>query len=77
MDKSWRLDGGAGLDRFGGEQLARGHLLVAVPRVVLTPHLGSAVCNNEVRPAAMLADDIERIGAGREVLYSLGGRAAP
>ena len=55
----------AGLDHFVGEALAPDHPLTAMPNVVLTPHIGGATWNTEVRQAQMVADGIEALLSGR------------
>lgn len=54
----------AGLDHFVGEWLPPDHPLVGMPNVVLTPHIGGATWNTEVRQAQMVADDLEALLAG-------------
>jgi D-3-phosphoglycerate dehydrogenase len=54
----------AGLDHFVGESLATDHPLAGLANVVLTPHIGGATWDTEVRQAAMIADDLERLLAG-------------
>jgi D-3-phosphoglycerate dehydrogenase / 2-oxoglutarate reductase len=51
----------AGLDHFVGEWLAPDHPLAAMPNVVLTPHIGGATWNTEVRQAQMVADGLEAL----------------
>lgn len=55
----------AGLDHFAGEWLPTEHPLAALPNVVLTPHIGGATWNTEVRQAQMVADDLQALLAGR------------
>ncbi len=55
----------AGLDHFVGEWLPTDHPLVAMPNVVLTPHIGGATWNTEARQAQMVADDLEALLTGR------------
>jgi D-3-phosphoglycerate dehydrogenase len=55
----------AGLDHFVGEWLPFDHPLVAMPNVVLTPHIGGATWNTEARQAQMVADDLEALLSGR------------
>lgn len=55
---------GAGLDHFVGEWLPVDHPLVGMPNVVLTPHIGGATWNTEVRQAQMVADDLEALLRG-------------
>ena len=54
----------AGLDHFAGEWLPTDHPLVAMPNVVLTPHIGGATWNTEARQAQMVADDIDALLSG-------------
>lgn len=55
----------AGLDHFVGEWLPRDHPLAAMPNVVLTPHIGGATWNTEVRQAQLVADDLDALFSGR------------
>jgi D-3-phosphoglycerate dehydrogenase len=54
----------AGLDHFAGEWLPTDHPLVAMPNVVLTPHIGGATWNTEARQAQMVADGLEALLSG-------------
>ncbi|MCV7146561.1 NAD(P)-dependent oxidoreductase [Mycobacterium riyadhense] len=54
----------AGLDHFAGEWLPTDHPLAAMPNVVLTPHIGGATWNTEVRQAQMVADGLEALLSG-------------
>lgn len=54
----------AGLDHFAGEWLPVDHPLVGMNNVVLTPHIGGATWNTEVRQAQMVADDLEALLRG-------------
>jgi D-3-phosphoglycerate dehydrogenase / 2-oxoglutarate reductase len=54
----------AGLDHFVGEWLPTDHPLVAMPNVVLTPHIGGATWNTEARQAQMVADDLQALLSG-------------
>ena len=56
----------AGLDHFVGEWLPTDHPLASMPNVVLTPHIGGATWNTEVRQAHMVADGLEALLAGRK-----------
>jgi D-3-phosphoglycerate dehydrogenase len=55
----------AGLDHFVGESLPAGHPLTGMSNVVLTPHIGGATWNTEVRQAQMVADGLEALLSGR------------
>jgi D-3-phosphoglycerate dehydrogenase len=57
---------GAALDHFVGEHLPTDHPLVGMANVVLTPHIGGATWDTESRQATMVADDIERLLAGKQ-----------
>lgn len=54
----------AGLDHVQGEVLPEGHPLLAMPNVVLTPHIGGATYDTEANHSRMLADDLARLLAG-------------
>ena len=54
----------AGLDHFVGEWLPTDHPLIAMPNVVLTPHIGGATWNTEARQAQMIADDLDALLSG-------------
>jgi D-3-phosphoglycerate dehydrogenase len=68
--------GGAGLDHFVGEQLPPLHPLVSLSNVVLTPHIGGATWDTEVRQATVVADDIERLLAGKDPLHLVDRRTS-
>lgn len=52
---------GAALDHFDGEMLPEGHPLAAMDNVILTPHIGGACYDTELRHTQMIADDIVRL----------------
>jgi D-3-phosphoglycerate dehydrogenase len=54
----------AGLDHFEGEALATDHPLVAMPNVVLTPHIGGATYDTEANHTALIADGLAALLAG-------------
>jgi D-3-phosphoglycerate dehydrogenase / 2-oxoglutarate reductase len=59
----------AGLDHFVGEWLPTDHPLVAMPNVVLTPHIGGATWNTEARQAQLVADDLEALLSGKTPVH--------
>jgi D-3-phosphoglycerate dehydrogenase len=54
----------AGLDHFEGEMLPKGHPLLAMDNVVLTPHIGGATYDTETNHSALMADGLAAILAG-------------
>ena len=62
---------GAGLDHFVGENLATDDPLIAMPNVVLTPHIGGATWDTEARQSTMIADDVARILAGDAPVHAV------
>jgi D-3-phosphoglycerate dehydrogenase / 2-oxoglutarate reductase len=63
--------GGAALDHFVGENLPVEHPLIQMRNVILTPHIGGATWDTEVRQSSMVADDVERILAGEPPLHAV------
>jgi D-3-phosphoglycerate dehydrogenase len=68
---------GAGLDHFIGEFLPTDHPLARLPNVVLTPHIGGATWDTEARQAQMVADDIERLLAGKRPVHIVNPEVLP
>jgi len=54
----------AGLDHFEGERLPEGHPLLRMENVVLTPHIGGATYDTEVKHSRMIAEDLARLLRG-------------
>jgi D-3-phosphoglycerate dehydrogenase len=54
----------AALDHFEGEQLPKGHPLVELDNVLLTPHIGGATYDTEANHSWMLAEDLGRLLRG-------------
>jgi D-3-phosphoglycerate dehydrogenase len=54
----------AALDHFEGENLAVDHPLVAMPNVVLTPHIGGASYDTEANHTKLMADGLAALLAG-------------
>ena len=57
----------AGLDVFAGEPLDPGSPLLALPNVVLTPHIGSASQATRARMAALAVENLVAALAGRRM----------
>jgi D-3-phosphoglycerate dehydrogenase len=55
---------GAALDHVEGEVLPDGHPLLSMNQVVLTPHIGGATYDTEVRGAETIADGLGALLAG-------------
>ncbi|MDG2026761.1 MAG: NAD(P)-dependent oxidoreductase [Acidimicrobiales bacterium] len=56
--------GGAALDHVDGESLPEGHPLLGRNNVVLTPHIGGATYDVELRQSEMIVADVKAILAG-------------
>ncbi|HET6953320.1 MAG TPA: NAD(P)-dependent oxidoreductase [Acidimicrobiales bacterium] len=54
----------AALDHFEGESLPTDHPLVALPNVVLTPHIGGATYDTEANHTALMADGLAALLRG-------------
>jgi D-3-phosphoglycerate dehydrogenase len=54
----------AALDHFEGESIATDHPLVAMPNVVLTPHIGGATYDTEANHTALIADGLAALLRG-------------
>jgi len=72
----------AGLDHFEGERLPKGHPLLAMENVVLTPHIGGATYDTEVNHSKMLAEDLAKLLRGERPRFIanpevLGRRESP
>jgi glyoxylate reductase len=69
----WALDygplAGAALDVFAEEPVDGRHPLVRHPRVLATPHIGSATVETRERMAMMAAQDLARVLAGHAPLH--------
>lgn len=55
---------GAALDHFEGESIAVDHPLVAMPNVVLTPHIGGATYDTETNHTALMASGLAALLQG-------------
>jgi D-3-phosphoglycerate dehydrogenase len=56
--------GGAGVDHFEGESIAVDHPLVAMPNVVLTPHIGGATYDTETNHTTLMAEGLAALLRG-------------
>ncbi len=56
--------GAAALDHFEGENIATDHPLVAMPNVVLTPHIGGATYDTETNHTSLMADGLAALLRG-------------
>ncbi len=54
----------AALDHFEGENIATDHPLVAMPNVVLTPHIGGATYDTETNHTTLMADGLAALLRG-------------
>ena len=61
--------GGAALDHVDGETLPEGHPLLGRDDVVLTPHIGGATYDVELRQTEMIVADILAILAGERPVH--------
>jgi D-3-phosphoglycerate dehydrogenase len=61
--------GAAGLDHFVGERLEPDSPLVAMPNVVLTPHIGGATYDTEANHSRLIADDLCRLLEGERPVH--------
>ena len=55
---------GAAIDHFDGEQLPQGHRLAELSNVILTPHIGGACEDTELRHTEMVAADLIKLLGG-------------
>ena len=55
---------GAALDHFEGEMLATDHPIVAMPNVILTPHIGGATYDTETNHTTLMADGLAALLRG-------------
>jgi D-3-phosphoglycerate dehydrogenase len=54
----------AALDHFEGESIATDHPLVAMPNVVLTPHIGGATYDTEANHTTLIAEGLAALLRG-------------
>jgi D-3-phosphoglycerate dehydrogenase len=55
---------GAGLDHFEGENIAVDHPLLALPNVVVAPHIGGATYDTETNHTTLMADGLAALLRG-------------
>jgi phosphoglycerate dehydrogenase-like enzyme len=60
---------GAGLDVFDREPVAPGDPLLALPNVVLAPHIAWLTPETLVRSLSVAHENIRRLGAGEALLH--------
>jgi len=60
---------GAGLDHFDGERLPKGHPIIDLEQVVLTPHIGGATYDTEIRQTEMIVADVLAVLDGRAPVH--------
>lgn len=56
--------GAAALDHFEGEHIDTSHPLVAMPNVILTPHIGGATYDTETNHTTLMADGLAALLRG-------------
>ena len=55
---------GAGIDHFEGESIKTDHPLLALPNVVLAPHIGGATYDTETNHTTLMADGLAALLRG-------------
>jgi phosphoglycerate dehydrogenase-like enzyme len=60
---------GAGLDAFADEPVARDNPLLALPNVVVTPHIAWLTAETLDRSLTIIAENIRRLDAGEPLLH--------
>ena len=64
-----KLIAGAALDVIETEPIGKGHPILSMNNVTITPHIGGAAKDVVDRAAQMIAEDIERILNGEKPKY--------